>query len=132
MRDRTVAMVWNPDPPKLGVARLSSGVPLGNHIPVGGERVDVTVGAVPWNVFRRRAIRLEEFKSAVRLLVNDYLPRPMDWTLCFELDLATVPQGAGVRLGGGDAVQQASLGHGAWIGGTRTGTVVVVDGNGAV
>lgn len=126
VNDRTVTQVANPSVPKLGSATLAGGASIGERVPVGGERIAVAIGSMPWKDFRKRLRDPAGYRESLGVLIEDYLPRPMLWSVDASLDLSTVPPRAGTSLGDRDAPFQAHLGQGAWLGSTKTETVVSI------
>lgn len=111
-----VAWVENPSPAFLGQTRLDGSSAIGSTVPVGGERVDIRIGPIPWEQYRQMALHPEEARERVRILVEDYLPRPMVWEAEAILDPSGVPADCGRSLGDGSVLQQAHLGAFSWLG----------------
>lgn len=128
VNDRAVAHVPNPVLPKLGEATLSGGASIGERVPVGGESIAISMGPVAWGAYRRHLGDPAEFRESIRVLIDDYLPRPMLWSVDYSLDLVTVPARAGTILGDRDIQGQVRLGHCGWLGTRKTETVVSIGG----
>lgn len=114
--DSAPAWIQNPAPAILGEFTLDGGVALGEHIPMGGEHLDVRLGPLPWDTYRIWSRDPQAARDLVGILVDDFLPRPLDWEGEVVLDPSTVPARAGRHLGDGDTEAQASLGTSAWLG----------------
>lgn len=111
-----VAWVPNPSVAMLGECRLDGSSAIGSTVPVGGERLDIKIGPMPWEQYRQWATRPEEARSKVRILVEDYLPRPMVWEAEAVLDPSGVPPECGRSLGDATPINQVHLGAFAWLG----------------
>lgn len=116
VEDGTPAWIDNPAPAILGEFRLDGGVALGESVPMGGEHIDIRIGPLPWDAYRIWSRDPQASRDLVGVLVDDYLPRPMEWEGTVDLDPSTVPPGAGRALGDGDAESQAILGTCGWLG----------------
>lgn len=111
-----VAWVPNPSVALLGECRLDGSSAIGATVPVGGERLDIKIGPMPWEQYRAWATYPEAAREKVRVLVEDYLPRPMVWEAEAVLDPTGVPPECGRSLGGADSLNQVHLGAFAWLG----------------
>jgi len=117
--DRPVAWVANPSPAALGGdTGLDGSHAAGTELPVGGGRVEIRIGPVMWEQYRLWARDPEGIRSAVRDLVEDFLPRPMQWDAVAVLDPSALPPRVGRGLGDGAPDLQANLGGCAWLGET--------------
>ena len=114
--DAAIAWIDNPAPARLGESRLDGSGALGSSMPLGGERLSVKIGPLPWDSYRPWALDRDASTKIVATLVDDFLPRPMQWSADIELDPSTLPQSAGRALGDADAESQARLGACAWLG----------------
>lgn len=114
--DSATAWIDNPAPAHLGETALDGSAALGTSLPLGGERLEVRIGPLPWEAYRPWALDREASARIVSTLVEDFLPRPMQWAAEIELDPATLPEDAGRSLGDASAEAQARLGACAWLG----------------
>ncbi len=114
--DSATAWIENPSPASLGSAALDGSGALGDSLPLGGERLDIRLGPLPWDAYALWAMDRQAATDLVATLVEDFLPRPLPWNAIVELDPTTVPADAGRRLGDGATANQARLGAAAWIG----------------
>jgi predicted component of type VI protein secretion system len=117
--DGPVAWVSNPAPARMGGdTRLDGTHAAGTELPVGGDRVEIRIGPVRWEQYRLWARDPQTVRTVVRDLVEDFLPRPVQWEAVAVLDPLGLPPGVGRGLGDGDAELQANLGACAWLGET--------------
>ena len=117
--DAPVGWVPNPAPAKMdGDSRLDGTHAAGSELPVAGDRVEIRIGPVRWEQYRAWARDPEAIRATVRELVEDFLPRPVQWDVVAILDPSGIPPGAGRGLGDQDRDLQASLGMMAWLGET--------------
>ncbi|HXP90889.1 MAG TPA: type VI secretion system baseplate subunit TssG [Fibrobacteria bacterium] len=117
--DGPVGWVPNPAPAKMdGDSRLDGTRAAGSELPVAGDRVEIRIGPVRWEQYRAWARDPESIRAAVRGLVEDFLPRPVQWDVVAILDPCGLPPGVGRGLGDRDPDLQACLGAVAWLGDT--------------
>lgn len=111
-------LAWVPNPAKatLGTAILDGSSALGQEIPVGGDRVDIQIGPLPWAQYALWATQPDKIRAKVKVLVEDYLPRPMVWEAVALLDPSGVPPEYGRSLGDSNSETQARLGAISWLG----------------
>jgi len=106
----------NPAPAKLGEVLLNGGGALGDAIPMGGESIEIKIGPLAWDEYRVWSQDRQAATDLVKALVDDFLPRPMEWAGEILLDPSTVPESAGRLLSDADGESQATLGTCAWLG----------------
>jgi predicted component of type VI protein secretion system len=117
--DGALGWVPNPSPAKMdGDSRLDGTHAAGLELPVAGDRVEIRIGPMRWEQYRAWARHPESIRATVRELVEDFLPRPVQWDVVAILDPSGIPPGAGRGLGDQDAELQACLGMIAWLGET--------------
>ena len=115
--DTATAWVPNPAPAGFdGTSRLDGSVAAGSEIPVGGDRVEIRIGPLRWEQYRIWARDPGSIRATMRELVEDFLPRPMQWEAVAILDPSTLPAECGRSLGDGDPESQARLGGAGWLG----------------
>jgi len=110
------AWIPNPAPAILGELTLDGGGALGDSIPMGGESIEIKIGPLAWDDYRVWSRDRQAATDLVSALVDDFLPRPMEWSGEILLDPRTVPEGAGRLLSDADGEAQAMLGTCAWLG----------------
>lgn len=114
--DDLTAWIPNPAPARLGELLLDGSGAIGDRIPMGGESLEVKIGPLPWETYRIWSRDRQASTDLVGTLVDDFLPRPMQWSGEVELDPTTVPATAGRHLSDADSEAQAMLGTCAWLG----------------
>jgi type VI secretion system ImpH/TssG family protein len=114
--DSAVAWIGNPAPASLGESALDGSGALGTGLPLGGERLEAKIGPLPWESYRMWALDRDASTDLVTTLIEDFLPRPMQWAAEIELDPSTLPATAGRALGDASPEDQARLGSCAWLG----------------
>lgn len=113
------ATAWLPNPAPAGfdeASRLDGSVAAGSEIAVGGDRVEIRIGPLRWEQYRIWARDPASIRTTIRDLVEDFLPRPMQWEAVAILDPTTLPVECGRSLGDGSPESQACLGGCAWLG----------------
>lgn len=114
------AWVPNPSPARFdGTSSLDGSVAAGSEIPVGGDRVEIRIGPLRWEQYRIWAGDPATIRATIGGLMDDFLPRPMQWEALAILDPSTLPVECGRSLGDGEPESQACLGRTAWLGETN-------------
>ena len=78
--------------------------------------MEIRIGPLRWEQYRIWAKDPASIRNTMRELMDDFLPRPMQWEAVAILDPSTLPVTCGRSLGSEDPDSQACLGSSGWLG----------------